>query len=350
MSKLPFHPHNVFEKARIKLSLYYVLILMVISGSVSVLFYHRASEILENEYERVEQRLMFEWHIIQGLPPTSRAILQNDLKKAKQKAALNLVTINSLMLVAVGVLSYMLAGLTLEPIRKTLEEQRRFVGDAAHELKTPLTALKTSLEVNLMDETLPKATKTILQENLEDVTSLSLLTESMLQLAKVTDKQLKAEPLLLDKILKQCLRQLKPLAQAKNIKIDYQRQLKHQPLILGDTGSLIDLFNILLDNAIKYSPPKSTITLTLTQSKKQVEVRVTDEGCGIEASEIDRIFERFYQVDKSRHHSNQMGYGLGLAVAKNIVQKHKGSIKVASQPSKGSTFTVILPKIKVSSV
>jgi signal transduction histidine kinase len=118
--------------------------------------------------------------------------------------------------------------------------------------------------------------------------------------------------------------------------------------IVGDKASLVELLVILIDNAIKYSEPKTTIKLTTRKSNQFVSLAVTDHGQGIKASDLPHIFDRFYRADFSRSKTKTNGYGLGLSIAKKIVDAHGGKIEAKSTLGKGSTFVVRLPLAKVS--
>ena len=122
---------------------------------------------------------------------------------------------------------------------------------------------------------------------------------------------------------------------------------KHQPELMteidGNKDSLVELFVIFLDNAIKYSPDKTAITLTSKKTAQQISVSIADQGIGIEESDILNIFDRFYRVNKSRNKDRVTGYGLGLSIAKQIVEKYNGNISVKSKINSGTTFTINFP-------
>ncbi len=113
--------------------------------------------------------------------------------------------------------------------------------------------------------------------------------------------------------------------------------------ILVDQMSVTESLVTLLDNAIKYSPEKTEISITTNQQPKSLEIRVSDKGTGIKASELPHIFDRFYRADSSRTNSGEQGYGIGLSIAKSVVEAHGGTISVTSEPTKGSNFTLSFP-------
>jgi two-component system sensor histidine kinase SenX3 len=113
--------------------------------------------------------------------------------------------------------------------------------------------------------------------------------------------------------------------------------------VLGNNDELINLFVILLDNAVKYSPEKTQITLSSKTIGRTIYIMIKDQGIGIDQKDTEKIFERFYRTDMSRQRSDIGGYGLGLSIAKQIVSQHKGSISVTSTVKKGSVFTIQFP-------
>ena len=136
--------------------------------------------------------------------------------------------------------------------------------------------------------------------------------------------------------------EIESLANQKSI--EFENELDDVS-ILGDKESLTELFVILLDNAIKYSPAKSTINISVHKFDGHVEIKIKDRGIGIKASDLPHIFDRFYRADHSRNKEKVSGYGLGLSIAKNIVDLHSGTISANSKPGKGSEFVL---KFKVA--
>ncbi|OGC51035.1 hypothetical protein A2W32_01760 [candidate division WWE3 bacterium RBG_16_37_10] len=146
----------------------------------------------------------------------------------------------------------------------------------------------------------------------------------------------------LDKLLNQIVTKLKPIADKKSETLN----LTIQPLkINGDKDALEKLFTNLIENAIKYSYHNQTINLTLKRIGTEARFIVQDYGQGISEEDLPYIFEPFFRADKSRTASAQEGYGLGLAISKEIIEKHQGNITVRSKPNEGTTFTVTLPTL-----
>ena len=334
----------MFKEARWRLTLWYSLLVVLISGSLSLLFYVRAANVVQDEYNRIEQRIQREINNFgpQFALPPGRQISLEDLEVAKRLIAFQLLLINSVIVILFSAVAYWLAGITLKPIRLAHEEQKRFVGDAAHELKTPIAALRTSLEVNLMDKSLPPATRKILKENLSDVFNLQALGDNLLKLARVDGKNFQFKPIVAIDGVKRTVKIMTPLAKKKKIKLKIKNNADREK-ILGDYHTFLDLLTVFLDNAIKYSQPGDLVEIELKRQKNNLLIIITDQGCGIPAQSLPHIFDRFYQVDQARSKSSGSGVGLGLAVAKKIIDQFGGSIRVRSTLGQGSTFILILP-------
>ena len=325
------------------MTLWYVLIIFFISSLLSGLYYLRTIQILTFQTHRIERRFDAENFFPPGFPRPDLEFIQTEFALARRQLISQIITINLFILSLSGLASFFLATVTLRPIQEALEEQKRFVADAAHELKTPITALKTSLEVNLMDKKTPKSAQKILKDNLVDVNSLESLTKSLLTLASFDRHQpFVKRPVLLKNIINRSLRHISALATQKKIKI-IKKISTNSHQIYGDENSLVELLIILLDNAVKYSPARSRITLVAKTRAKMVNLSVSDHGIGISLDHLPHIFDRFYQIDQSRSKSSGSGYGLGLSVAKTIASSHQGHIFVKSKLGSGTTFTVSLP-------
>lgn len=334
----------MFTSARIKLTFWYVSIVVLLTASISTLFYLRTSQVISAEYERINRRIEREW-IGMSPPPgvgMGRHITIEDLTEAKNQIIWQLLSINLFVIAFFSIVSYWLTGKTLKPIQQAHEAQKQFVGDAAHELRTPITALKTSLEVNLLDKKLSKETKTILKENLTDVLGLESLSQQLLNLARIDDQPIELKETLLHSILTEVIKTVAGLAKKKQISITIKQPNKLLT-VKANQAMLKEAILTLLDNAIKYSPNKSQITIEATSSKSMVHISVQDQGSGIPPADLPHIFKRFYRADQSRNKQMAKGYGLGLSIAKSIIAQHHGKISVKSTVGSGSTFTTQLP-------
>lgn len=331
----------MFRSARLKLTLWYLLIITVISFVFSFVIY----QLISTEINRfaAAQRIRFERHVNNSSdkffippPPTIDAEL---VEESRHRLLLNLIVVNLSIISLSGTLSFFLAGKTLDPIAVMIDDQNRFISDSSHELRTPITAIKSALEVSLRDPKLTiKEAKELINDNLEEVNHLQSLSDGLLRLAQVQKPNQKVtfSQCSLKDISERAVSRLKSLAKTKNITIVNQIQ---DTMLNCDQSSIVDLLAILIDNAIKYSPEKQKIFLNSNVQKGRISFSVKDNGIGIEAKDISHIFDRFYRADRARSKTDVGGYGLGLSIAKKIVDQHHGEIKVNSAPDKGTTFT-----------
>jgi two-component system, OmpR family, phosphate regulon sensor histidine kinase PhoR len=229
---------------------------------------------------------------------------------------------------------------------KKLEQMRKdFVANVSHELKTPITSIKGFSETLLDGAMHDKATlEAFLEIILKESDRLQVLIQELLDLSKIEQHGFKLTIGKVD-LLKESYHVLEILrgkADEKNITLELE-QSSPNVVIEGDPDRLKQVFINLVSNAITYSPNGGTVKICLIEHKDTVSIEVKDSGIGIEKSEIPRIFERFYRVDKARSR-NSGGTGLGLAIVKHIVEAHRGNIEVISQIGKGTTFTIKLLK------
>ncbi len=334
----------MFHKTSLKLSALYLGIIMVISFSFSLNLYHLLTQEIDRGFRR-QTALVDNLPRFDGFTNVRDQFIsqrQSEYKSAHDHIVSRLILTNLLILISGGFLSYYLARRTLMPIEESHNAQSRFTADASHELRTPLAVMTTENEVTLMKKniTLIQA-KNQIKSNLEELQKLTALTDGLLKLSQLKNDSIGTEKISLEHVVDQTLLRVLSFAESKNILVN--TNIKSNLLVTGDETSLIEAFVTIVDNAIKYSHQKSEIKITAITDKKYVTVKITDQGIGISNLDQEHIFERFYRADQARNKQNVGGYGLGLAIAKNIIELHGGSINVVSTPKKGSTFNVRLP-------
>lgn len=333
----------MFRKARLRLTAWYLVIIMLVSIVFSIFIYQGLTHEVERSLQRQQIRFQHDQRIVP--PPFGRGADLELFDEARNRIKTTLVLINLAILGMSGVAGYFLAGKTLTPIENMVDEQNRFVSDASHELRTPLTALKSEIEVYLRSKkhNLKDADK-LLTSNLEEVNNMQALSNNLLELAQYEKPNgtFTVDSISLTEILNEALKRVGILTKQKEINVVSRIQ---DSLISGDRQKLTELFVILLDNSIKYSSKKSQITLTSKNTDKSIIISVADQGNGIADEDIPHIFDRFFRVDASRSKTNVKGYGLGLAIAKHIVSLHQGKITVKSKVGRGTIFSVQLPRI-----
>ncbi len=239
--------------------------------------------------------------------------------------------------------SWLLSKMAIAPIKVAWQKQLDFTADASHELRTPIAVIQTNLEL-VMDN--PEETVSSQMKWLKNIEAenkrMAKLVNDLLTLSRAdTDQQtLESETFMLDEAIDEALVPFDPVANRKNITLEIS--INNRVAFHGDRKWIKQLIVILVDNALHYAVGPGTVTVALTRHEKKVELIISDTGYGIENEHLDKIFDRFYRVAKTRN-LNEDGSGLGLSIARWIVQEHKGTIQVASIPNKGTTFTVLLP-------
>lgn len=273
-------------------------------------------------------------------------LLRERAQEGREALVARLLMVNSLALVAGVAISYVLARRSLRPIEQTLEAQNQFVGDVSHELRTPLTALLASNEVALRQPKISAAeARELIRHNVEEVQKLHRLTNSMLDVLRQDSGPLHTQPVAVQDAVRDGINSVVQLAINKHMSILDDHA---QDVVQADPIALARIVTILLDNAIKYSPANSMVTVSSHRHGKHVHIRITDQGAGIDPQDLPHIFTRLYRADKSRRTSSANGYGLGLAIAKQLAERMHGSISAESSPGNGSTFTVTLYSAKLS--
>lgn len=334
---------NLFHSASLKLAGFYLLIMMSISLVFSIGLYRVASDEVERSIRRqtgpISQMLRNRNMDLME----SYADEQNELiQAAKDRLKTNLFLINSSILLGGGMLSYYFARKTLQPIEESHEAQSRFTADASHELRTPITAMRIETELALTDPKLDiKAAKRQLESNIEELDKLTALSDGLLKLARMNNEELELSKTALKPIVESAVKRIKPMADKKTIRLKINTIPK--VTIPADEASLSEALTTLLDNAVKYSPQKTTVEIGVKNTKNKLIITISDQGYGIAPRDLTHIFDRFYRADQSRNKEKTNGYGLGLSIAKGIVESHGGSIKAESQLGNGSKFIIVLP-------
>jgi len=227
-------------------------------------------------------------------------------------------------------------------LNRSFEHTRQFSIDVSHELRTPLTIMRGEIELALRSRKTPAAYRQVLASTLDEIIRMSNIIDNLLTLTKsdLGQTEIYFEDLSLDDIMMQLYEDSEVLASKKNIRVNLSRV--DEVKVRGDKVRLRQLLLNLVDNAIKYTPKKGEVSLSLEQENGQAKIVVSDTGIGIPPEALDKIFDRFYRVDKARSREPG-GSGLGLSISKWIAETHGGKIEVKSEVGKGSTFTVYLP-------
>lgn len=326
----------MFQSATLKLTGWYLLILMTISLLFSAAIYTISSYQINIRLERLQTSLQTQSTIEfqRGL-----AIRVEEAGEASIEIIKSLFIANVLIVISGGVGSHLLARRTLRPIQKAHESQSRFTSDASHELRTPMAAMKAEIEVTLRDKKATKdELKKVIRSNLEEVEKLSRLSEMLLNLSRLDHGKLEQTAVNLYETAIDVLSQYNQPDDRIVVK-----STKHS-FVMGNKEALTELVSVLVDNALKYSPDDSLVVISLSRrSHHFVCFEITNTGPGIDESTLPFVFDRFYRADSSRTSGHQKGYGLGLSLAKKIIELHNGELSASSIPNHATTFTVLLP-------
>jgi two-component system phosphate regulon sensor histidine kinase PhoR len=231
---------------------------------------------------------------------------------------------------------------------KSLERIRTdFVANASHELKTPITARRGLSESVIDDEDIDQETVLHFMKRIHSQSiRLSQLVGDLLTLSRLEDdhESERFTIINMNKLVKSSVKSIESAIEEKKQKLNID--IAEEKIdVYGDRENLSQLVDNLIDNAIKYTPEKGEISIKLGVDNENLVLQVSDTGIGVSPQFQQRIFERFYRVDKARSKSLG-GTGLGLSIVKNIAEKHGGIVSIESQPSKGSTFSYFMPLVK----
>ena len=241
-------------------------------------------------------------------------------------------------MVIIFLISLWLSGLAVKPVKKAWEQQKQFVADASHELKTPLTVILANNNI-MMSHPQSRVTdeRQWLESTEEEAQHMKQLIDQMLFLAKsdAGNTQVQLSEVNLSEIVEGSALNFEPVAFEREVLID--TDIRPDILMQGNQLQLNQLAHILIDNAVKYAEDNSTVTIALHKHGDGTEFTVNNKGSVISKEEMEHIFDRFYRAEKSR---TTKGYGLGLAIAQRIVEDMNGKITVQSNQTDGTTLTV----------
>ena len=260
-----------------------------------------------------------------------------------EKATSALAALGVIAIIFAAAIGYVLSGGAMQPIREAYERQRQFAADASHELRTPLAVVLASADLLRSDPTITSPfLKQVIEDVRDEVKKMTKLVSDLLTVARTDGKALQLKPVRMDiaAVARQTVRMMRAFAEKKDIAI--KEMLPSHMEIYADEQKIRQLILILIDNAVKYTLDHGHIMVSIVLSENgRIHLSVADSGIGIAAEDQGRIFDRFYRVDKAR--SRRMGgNGLGLAIAREIVEAHHGTITLESEVGKGTIFHVYL--------
>ena len=268
-----------------------------------------------------------------------RATLVDPFAVARQREIIGLAC---LIFAATALFGYLVARLALRPARNALAAQKQFIGNIAHELRTPLSIIKTNTEIRLMDNDLPHAVREMHEDNLEELDRISNIINNLLSLnALIRPEQMPFEPVDLGKIVERVVQTLSPLARGKHLRIRVSTATERT--VRGNPAALEQIIVNLVRNAIAHTKDGQIHISVAPALGDIIEVIVEDTGSGIRQEDLSRIFEPFYRGDRARSRSGGSGSGLGLTIVSELVKLHRGRVSIKSSLGKGTSVSIKLP-------
>ena len=231
----------------------------------------------------------------------------------------------------------------LDRLNHVFESQKRLVADASHELKTPLSVIRTQCDVVLQRARTPEEYMEALQTIKAYSQNMTRLIDNLLSLARLDAGLISAAsftPVSIRECVDQAVQMTKQLADERRVQIT--TSVDESLFIMGIETGLMEAFLNIIENGVRYNREGGTVTVCAVKQEKQAVITISDTGVGIRDGDRERLFERFYRADSVR---NIEGTGLGLSIVKSVISAHGGEIYVRSEPGKGSSFTVVLPSI-----
>ena len=320
---------NNFHSAVIRLTAYYSVGVIIILTVFSVLVYGLFARSIDEEVR--EDKTVME--------------IEEEFHSEAKENLLNILLLSDVIILVIAIfLSYSFSKKTLRPLEIAYQKQKRFVADAAHELRTPLAVMKAGTEVMSQKERSMPEYKKFLSECGEEVNRLIALSNDLLFLARnESEVQNDFAPISLsDIVAKQC-ELIVPYAKTKDVRV--YSDITKEIVIAGKGDNITRMVLNLLKNSVDYNKAGGNVTVTLSKKGNRALFSVQDTGIGIAEKNIPFIFDRFFKADSARTQNSSVGSGLGLAIVNDIVVRHGGKINVTSVLGEGSIFNIEIPFI-----
>ena len=255
-----------------------------------------------------------------------------------------IITIAMLLLLAIAI---GLSTWVLRPVEEAWEQQRRFVADASHELKTPLAVISANTQILMADDGIPRESRRWVESTRDEATHMKGLVEELLELARTDETQaggsvMHNERVDMSSLVESSALEFDAIAYERGTSIE--EDVEEGIFCEGDPEWLERLTRILIDNACKYAQGSEPVSVRLHRDGRKCVLSVNNHGTPIDAADLPHVFDRFYRSDEARERTESGGgFGLGLAIAQGIAHAHKGEISCTSDETSGTTFTVALP-------
>jgi signal transduction histidine kinase len=322
----------MFRRARARLTLLYIGLFAVVIGAFSVVFYVALSTVLAPNFDLAPDL-------------TGEQVAELAYQAAIEQIGIALLVADIVVVALVGIAAWVLAARTLAPIREAHTRQRRFVADASHEMRTPLTTIRSTGESALVGSLDAEGLRASVATMVDSAERLTRLTNDLLLLARSGEAAIdqRNEPLDLSVLVAETV---EAFAAAHPDLPSTRMVLAPDAMVSADPDEIGRVIANLLNNAFRYGggaagdPPRVATRL----GDRDVDVEVSDHGPGIAAVDLDRIFEPFYRVHADA--GSPDGTGLGLAIARSLAERNRGRLEATSQPGAGATFRLSLPRFR----
>jgi signal transduction histidine kinase len=335
----------MFKKPLHKLTASYMVVIIIIAFTFSMVLYGVSTSALDRSARRPLPR---------GVQPgqqTREVEMWRDERFAEAKSSLRsqLIMLNLLLIGVSGVAAYMLAAKHIKPLEESLEKQRQFTASAAHDLKTPLSAMLVDIDLGLRKKSATTTDyRTVLKSSREEVLRLDGMISSMLNLANVDVDSKQVVELErefdLSAVVAESMKMNKLLYDDSKQSLRLVSSLSTSLMVKGQADLARSVLDEVLANALKYGKSERGMEVEIHQLKSNVRVCVRDYGVGISEQDLPRVRDRFFRADKSRTRSGVSGSGLGLAIADEAMTKMNGSLSIKSELACGTTATLSFVK------
>ena len=265
--------------------------------------------------------------------------LLNDQDKLLSQYLVGLLILGSIASLLLALASWLLAGRSIKPAQRAWDQQQQFISNASHELRTPLTLMRANADYALRSSSADEREKS-LHDIVGEVDYMNRLVEDLLLLSRLDAHRLTLadEPVALEELLNETARQVEKLATAKGVRLSVESAAG---TVRGDRVRLRQVLLILLDNALRFTPAGGTIRMASQLRNREVVISVADSGTGIPPEHLPHIFDRFYQVPGQS--GEERGNGLGLSIARGLVEAHHGKISISGKVGAGTVVQIELP-------
>lgn len=327
------YKHDLFFRTELNVIALQVLFTLVVLALIAVGFGVLYRDISSSLIESIMGSLA------SGAEPSSSGFIASELDYLKDR---NIILLSSAIAIITALFGWLMTRLALLPTRNALESQKRFIGNIAHEIRTPLSIIKTNTEVTLFEAQLPSETRTTLVSTVEELDRISDILNNLLSINALVDPQeMHFANTDLGAVTDRALAYLTPLLERKRITVDIEKDAYCS--VWGNAAALQQILANIIKNAAYYSPEGSTVRIRMHPDYRgHMELSVEDFGIGIAEADLVRIFEPFFRADESRARASG-GSGLGLAIVSELIKLHKGRISISSAVNKGTTVRIRLP-------